>query len=243
MATPRRLSLRGVLFGLWLALFPLLAFLLEWPENSQRLRVGILIVTAVLLGGALAFSRRLPPLFYSLLALFSVAILFMSLPGRTPDSIALSAAYLSALRSYERVPYVWGGETGWGIDCSGLMRRSLECAFVREGLRTANPASIRAAIDLWWNDTTAREIGRGYDGRTALVTSCPSLKSLHSPLVQPGDMAVTDSGTHVMAYLGADQWIGADPLEEKVTIFSAPTTTSGWFTCPMNVVRWQRLSP
>ena len=113
-------------------------------------------------------------------------------------------------------------------------------AFLR-GLATLNPLLVRGAIDIWWNDTTAEQIGMGYDGRTALVTKCLSLNDLDSSLLQPGDMAVTTSGIHVMAYLGINRWIGADPVEGKVTIFTVPEATNGWFSCPMNIVRWNKI--
>jgi hypothetical protein len=61
-------------------------------------------------------------------------------------------------------------------------------------------------------------------------------------LILPGDMAVTKGGIHVMAYLGNNQWIGADPGAMKVTVFTTPNPTSGWFSCPMNIVRWSMLN-
>jgi hypothetical protein len=65
--------------------------------------------------------------------------------------------------------------------------------------------------DLSWNDTTASELGKGYDRGTIHVMTCSSLNHLDSTSLLPGDMAVTTSGIHVMAYLGRNKWIGADP--------------------------------
>lgn len=44
-----------------------------------------------------------------------------------------------------------------------------------------------------------------------------------------------------MAYLGGNKWIGADPGEMKVTVFPVPCTTSGWFSEPMNIMRWDKI--
>jgi cell wall-associated NlpC family hydrolase len=145
------------------------------------------------------------------------------------------------MAKYEGVPYVWGGETRFGMDCSGLVRKGFQNALLKRGLLTLNPSLIRSAMDLWWNDTTASEIGRGYGGRTIPVTNCSSLNTLAGSLLLPGDMAVTTTGIHVMAYLGNNTWIGADPGEMRVAIFAVPEMKNAWFSSPMNIVRWKML--
>lgn len=162
---------------------------------------------------------------------------FLLFPGR-PALSGLQQEYAEALLRYEGVPYVWGGELSFGMNCSGLARRGFQDALFQKGIMTCNPSLVREAIDLWWNDSTAREMANGYGGRKREVTKCASLLALEPDLLEPGDMAVTSSGIHIMIYLGDNRWIGADPGEGRVTVFSVPETSSGWFSTPMNIVRW-----
>lgn len=46
------------------------------------------------------------------------------------------------------------------------------------------------------------------------------------------------NGTHIMAYLGNKQWIGADPGEGKVVRFLIPENGNFYFSVPMKIVRW-----
>jgi hypothetical protein len=57
----------------------------------------------------------------------------------------------------------------------------------------------------------------------------------------PGDLAVTTSGDHVLAYLGEKEWIAADPGERKVTKFTIPEKKNAYFYTPMRIVRWRIL--
>jgi hypothetical protein len=56
--------------------------------------------------------------------------------------------------------------------------------------------------------------------------------------VLPGDLAVTRSGVHIMAYLGNKRWIEADPAAGSVITITAPSANNSWFHTPMNIVRW-----
>lgn len=235
-------SLRRVAIGLWLALIPLLIVMLNSAVSSRRLRIGILFVAAALIAGGLVFANRHKRVFFSATAILASIALFLNLPGRPFSKASLEQRYLADMASFDGAPYVWGGESRQGIDCSGLLRRSWQDALLKEGLLTLNPALVRAALDLWWNDTTAQQIGQGYGGRTTPVTKCPSLNTLNHSLLQPGDMAVTASGGHMLGYLGDNKWIEADPLALKVLTFSVPEKTSAWFTTPMTIVRWRPLS-
>jgi hypothetical protein len=235
-------SIRRVAFGLWIALFPLLCVMLFWPVNSRSLRIGLMIAVAGIILGSLVLTWKRRGLFFALLGLYFLIGICLLLPGdRFGSHSDLQKPYAVEMAKYEGVPYVWGGETRFGMDCSGLVRKGFQNALLKRGLLTLNPSLIRSAMDLWWNDTTASEIGRGYGGRTIPVTNCSSLNTLAGSLLLPGDMAVTTTGIHVMAYLGNNTWIGADPGEMRVAIFAVPEMKNAWFSSPMNIVRWKML--
>lgn len=166
---------------------------------------------------------------------------FLLLPGWPVDPIALRAEYLRSLTPYRDTTYIWGGENRIGIDCSGLVRCGWIDACLRQGIRTANPALVRQAIQTWQQDCSAQELGEGYRGRTALLLSTPSLNQLDYGSLLPGDVAVTASGAHTLAYLGNETWIEADPLLGRVGTLQANASRSAWLGMPMKIVRWRAL--
>ncbi len=110
------------------------------------------------------------------------------------------------------------------------------------GMTSFDPALLRDSLSLYWHRTTARVIGEGFASRTVPVTLCTSLNALDYSLVQPGDMAVTSGGDHVMAYLGDRTWIAADPGVGKVATFTIPEQKNTYFFTPMRIVRWNILA-
>jgi hypothetical protein len=234
----REISWRRIGIGLGLAVL-VAAIVLAFSVVSTRLtRLALASAIAALVAGVLVLSWKRRWVFSLMTGLILAGLAFVLLPGRTASE-NLRTQYIRALASYSGSPYVWGGESRRGIDCSGLPRRSLQDALVREGLLTLNPAMIRLALDLWWNDTTAQSIGDGYEGRTRMVTQCRTLNTLDHSLLQPGDMAVTTSGGHMLAYLGNNRWIEADPLDLRVLEFAIPEPKNAWFSSPMKIVRWR----
>lgn len=224
-----------------MALIPFLILLVSWPVNSERVREAIVATLLALVVGSLIFARRQRWLLGGLLVAYGLLGGILLWPGTPIPAKELQEAYVARLRSFEGVPYVWGGESPRGLDCSGLVRRAMDETLVREGLRTANPWAIRAGIGLWWNDTTAKEMGHGYGGRMKAVTTCKSLNELDEPALAPGDLAVTTSGGHVLAYTGDHKWVAADPFEQKVTLFTTPGEKNAYFSSPMNIMRWTLL--
>ncbi len=163
----------------------------------------------------------------------------LCLPGRAIDPSALRGEYVRCLARYEQTPFVWGGETERGLDCSGLVRRAMIDALWRHGLRRANPRAVRAGLWLWWHDTSAQALGQGYRGLTRDVGGAPSVNAADHTSLLPGDLAVLD-GTHVMAYLGRQTWIEADPSPaygDRVVCQTVPTTNP-WFGKPAQLRRW-----
>lgn len=55
----------------------------------------------------------------------------------------------------------------------------------------------------------------------------------------PGDLAVTSNGIHIMAYLGDNRWIEADPGIRRVITVTVPANENNWFRIPVNIVRWK----
>ncbi|MEO8205320.1 MAG: hypothetical protein ABI615_04010 [Chthoniobacterales bacterium] len=241
----KKISIRQILIGLWIALFPLFIFQWNWPVNTMRLRQGIIFVAGCLLAGAIFYIWPYKKWRYGFLALIVVVATFLLLPiSRTPDSHALGLLYAQKLLAYKETPYLWDGEGSWGIDAPGLVRRALEDAMVDYGFRTLNPSLIRNGISLWWSDSSAHGIGAGYEGRTSVLMTGPSLNTLDYSKLQPGDMAVTlPQGVYVLAYLGDQTWIAAAPDMRKVTTYTIPEKSNTYFSAPMKTVRWNILNP
>ena len=170
-------------------------------------------------------------------------LLVMILPSRAArENEPLRQEFVARLKRYQGVRYFWGGEGFTGIDCSGLVRRGLIDAMIARGVRTANPGLLRTAASLWWHDCSASDLGDAEHNLTIPVFETPSLNTLdHSRLAQ-GDLAVTKGGEHVMAYIGENCWIEADPLAHRVICVTAPSKTNSWFHGPMRVVRWRILA-
>lgn len=164
--------------------------------------------------------------------------LFLLLP--TTQSLPfteLKHSYLSHLKRYESVNYVWGGENFLGMDCSGLVRRAMVDALLDTGFRAFNPRLVRDGIRLWWTDATAQGLGDGTDTEPIQTTPAPLPTLTH---LQPGDLIVSADGIHVLAYLGDDKWIDADPSAGKVRIL--PTSENPWLVEPVRIVRWKWLA-
>lgn len=208
----------------WMKTFQLVlltAAMTAWLAALWRWRIAFVLVSFILLAATLGL---------------------VFLPGRNADSPrSLSDAFTTAMLRYEGVPYWWGGESGRGIDCSGLIRRGMMDAALSEGLRHLDGSLLRAAADLWWHDCSAEALGEGYRGYTEPVTRAQSLNALDHKLVAPGDLAVSAGGAHILAYLGEGRWIQADPSAQSVIVEAVPST-NGWFHTQVKVVRWRRLA-
>ena len=228
------------LIGATLALF--LAWTIYTPIPFTFLKIASIACASLLLL-SITFSWRYGK-WIGIGSLVLLALLALW-PSPKPDSPELRIKYLAALNAYSGTPYVWGGENGRGIDCSGLMRRAMMDALMKQGFERKNPGCFREAAHIWWRDCSAHEMGRGYGGRIEVLFPARSLNALDTSSLHAGDLAVLKSGVHVLAFVGGKTWIQADPNlvngGDKVIHTTAPSR-NGWFGQAVVICRWKILS-
>jgi hypothetical protein len=232
----RRISFRGLLLGLWLLSWPALAAAVWYPIATPLTRWAVLLVLAGLWAFPMGIWRGRPLRIVCLSAAILVGI-FLLLPGRPFDHERLRLLYVQRLAAYDGTKYLWGGENGAGIDCSGLVLRAMVETLAIEGIQTANAALVRQSLDVWWHRSTARELGNGYDGRTSLLTT-GKVGDVPEATLKAGDLAIVGEGTHIIAYLGDQKWIEAAPGQRRVRIF---TLAQRYSNARARMVRWMQL--
>ena len=180
-----------------------------------------------------------PAIFF--LGLFAV---WAVLGNKPPEVVELRDRYMWRLHTYQGAPYLWGGETDDGIDCSGLARAAMWQAMLYEGLSEFNSGLLGPKLwRFWWRDMSARAILEGEYGYTEVIGHADQLAGYPTGLLELGDMAVTDDGIHVMIYFGDDKWIEASPDDLKVVANKAPADSHRpWFRRPVTLVRWSILA-
>ena len=226
----------------WYALWPITAAIFLYPINNFPLRLLTIATVASLWIGLLYFFWRRAVIRIATLFIAGCAALFLICPGRDYNRDELRRNYIGSLIGYQGTRYVWGGENGLGIDCSGLVRRGLIMANYKQGFSTFNPRLLREGLPLWWHDCSARALGEEYRRRTRFLFSAPGLNTANYTTLLPGDLAVTEDGIHVMAYLGGGEWIEADPDARSVSTLKVPGTNA-WLSEPVRFVRWTQLEP
>jgi hypothetical protein len=227
-----------VAIRLWLCLWIVLFTLYLTPVASRTTRLILLATVFQIWLGALLIWRRKRIVLIGLVVAMAFAVGLLVAPGRSYDREMLRSAFVAALTRYEGTSYVWGGESRHGIDCSGLARSANIDANLRQFIRTCNPTLLREALFVWWNDCSARELGEGYKGRTRWVVNADGINDLDPGTLQPGDLAITTGGVHVLAYLGQSTWIEANPERGRVIAEAWPQPSNHWFRTPIRIVRW-----
>lgn len=214
MVVPYRNSLiRLVLLGLW-GLTVLSVLILTWPRKLLRIW---------------------------LLALFALLPAFGLFPGRDRiNTDRLRQRFVGRLEAYDGVRYIYGGENHRGIDCSGLVRAAMFRALLEEGAAARDPELLRAAFHLWWHDTNAIQLGKGANGLTVPLGDGSAVAMRAAPNLRAGDLAVTTSGSHVLACLGGSRWIEADPDIMGVHIVDLNTSPIAGQEVLLVAWRWLR---
>lgn len=223
----------------WALSIALFVILMRQSVSYGMTRLAIVMMGLLILAGLFYLIWRQRLIRLGLIAIVISGSLFLLLPGNPTAGKTLQPQYLSMLRSYEGSPYVWGGENHLGIDCSGLVREGLIQANLHAGFQHWNPALIRQGLVMWWFDAGADALLQEYRGYTQRQFAATNINELNHSKIAPGDLAATANGAHILAYLGDQQWIAADPHLQKVVIEAVPNRNP-WFHVPVQILRWQQ---
>ena len=155
--------------------------------------------------------------------------------------VELRDAYVLRMQELSSTKYVWGGESSRGIDCSGLPRKALRDTLLSYGIRHCDGGALREFAGQWWFDASAKALGEGYRRYTVPLAPHGSIQQMDYSGLQPGDLAVTTSGVHILAYLGGEMWIQAEPGIGAVAILNGRHDPNVWFKQPVTTHRWSVL--
>mgnify|MGYP000200458649 CR=1 FL=1 len=230
-----------VFFKWWIRISVLTLIVCLFPVSyrSTRLLEAILIPSLFVSGSWLFFKKGLSIIATTALSLFFLLIIISKEKKINPKR--LQEAYIEELKTYKGTYYIWGGENKLGIDCSGLARKALINALWKNGLN--EPQGFYKAFYLWWNDSTAKSMAAEWKGLTLKVSAKDqTINTLDYTAIRAGDLAITDDGVHVMIYLGAKEWIEADPGVKEVIQIGAPNKDFAWFNYNVTICRWSILN-
>jgi cell wall-associated NlpC family hydrolase len=197
---------------------------------------------AVVWIGLLYLTRQRRILRYVLLLLSLIAVAAMIFPGAKINREELRTIYVDRLKTYNNTRYVYGGENHLGIDCSGLVRAAMFRALQIYGTKEHDSNALRSSLRLWWADSNAIDLGKGKTGDTIAIGSGEYSKLSEHDQILPGDLAVTESGSHVLAYLGDETWIEAEPNVGGTHIFKLSGQFASLAQEQVKFVRWRWLA-
>jgi NlpC/P60 family len=203
----------------------LLVLVIIIPYRTSLIRAGMLTLCCLAWAGlvAVTFQHRVLRIILIVATTLSV-LFFVTNRSGTPDADALRRRFVERLEDYDGVRYLYGGENHRGVDCSGLVRAAMIRALADRGLASLDSAMLRSAFTLWWHDTNAIQLGKGANGLTLPIGDGSPMPMRAAQNLRPGDLAVTTSGSHVLAYLGDQRWIEADPDVARVQIVDLRTS-------------------
>ena len=185
------------------------------PVTTKLHRLVILCaITGIWLGPLLLMWKRKAVR----IALCLVPVLMLLpflLPGKEINRSELREDFLKRMVSYEGTEYHWGGESGRGIDCSGLPRRAMREALFSNGIRHLDGGSMRLFLKHWWNDASAKALAEGHLDFTIPTGETGTIAKMDYAKLQPGDLVVTEDRRHILAFLGAKNGFRRIPVLEK----------------------------
>ena len=241
MASVKTKNLRRLLVLLTIGALAAIIVIPLNPVSSRSLRLATLAALFGVWLGPLLLTWNYKPIRFALFVLAALLPIPFLLPGRSIDQTELRTAYLSRMQELEGTKYFWGGESRRGIDCSGLPRRALRGALLSYGIRHADGGAIRLFAEQWWHDASAQALGDGYRNYTMGLETTGTIAEMPYSELVPGDLAVTTNGRHILAYLGDEKWIQADPGLAKVATLHGRNDENGWFKIPVTTHRWRVL--
>lgn len=212
-----------------------------YPVTTKPIRLAILCAVLGIWLGPLLLLWKWKILRYTLLPIPLLVIIPFLLPAKPIDKDALRKDFIRRMISYQGTDYHWGGENGRGIDCSGLPRKAIRDALFSNGIRKLDGASLRMFLNQWWNDASAKALAEGYMDFTIPTGESGTIAKMNYENLVPGDLVVTEDRRHILAYLGGEDWIQADPGAGKVIIENGRTSGNGWFAVPVTTHRWSIL--
>jgi len=212
------------------------------PVTTKLHRLAILCaMCGIWLGPLLLFWKR-KVIRYLLFPLPILAAIPFLLPEKALNREELRDDFINRMVSYEGTDYHWGGESGRGIDCSGLPRKAMRDALSAYGIKHLDGGSMRMFLKQWWNDASAKALSEGYLDFTIPTRESGTISTMDYGKLQPGDLVVTEDRRHILAFLGGEKWIQADPGAGKVIIENGRTSQNGWFAVPVTSHRWSVLA-
>jgi NlpC/P60 family len=211
------------------------------PVNSMALKLAFLTCLTGSWGGLTILMWQRKHGRFLLLSLPCFLVIAFFLPGPEIDRAELQRDYVRRMSELEGTKYHWGGESTRGIDCSGLPRKALRDAFLAYGTRHGNGSALRACLEQWWFDASAKALSQGYREYTVPLEIRGTIRTMTYDSLIPGDLAVTTSGIHVLAYVGNGQWIQADPGIGAVATLDGRSADNSWFDSPVTTHRWQAI--
>ncbi|PCJ54336.1 MAG: hypothetical protein COA79_21995 [Planctomycetota bacterium] len=236
-----KLLKESILLQCWVILLLFIVLMCFVPISNGYGRLFFVITIPAFWASSIYMLKNYKIIATVLFGLGIAFILFLILPGSESKNKSLRVSYINSLKSYEGTKYIWGGENRIGIDCSGLVRNGLINANIKQSFLTFNPKLFRNAFKLWWYDCSAKAIRDGYKNFANHKFKAKTINDIDTSKLNIGDIAVTTGGSHILAYIGNNKWIEADPGIRKTVIIKTPSKNP-WFNMPIYILEWSQFT-